>query len=291
MKRFNHWLEDKGIHYIAGFFLVVLVITTAVSCNPQEVPQPGTQHVDPEPLLYDLSLGILAAYVFNHLVVVLPAKRKQASRLLTLSTPLRVVANNGQDLIRDLERIAKCPAMPITEEHLKKVLTALNDNAHVKAHIAERLSQAEAAYADIVPYAVDLPLDLQEALQRENQNFLHEVFQEHKRARYIHTVDVDLLREQGEQVARANTEPTTYRRQHFAGWEQLFFWYYKHSEAVRELVDKYSLTTRKARLENARPKAGPFRYRFGIEENDPAYPYKEYPPTATNDDWVEENSK
>lgn len=286
----ERWLERIGIHIIALASLITLIYATAQSYIPKDVPVPGTQEADPEPWMYDLSLGLLAAYAFNYLVVVLPAKKKQASRLLALSTPLRIIACNGHDLVRDLERIAQCPAMPIAEQHLAKVFTALNDNPHVKAHIAERMHQAADAYADIVPYAADLPLDLQELLQRENQNFLHESFREHKRHRYIHTVDVDLLREQGNPVARA-TKPVTHRRAHFAGWEQSFIWYYEQTEAVRKAVDKYTLPTRKSRLANDRPKVGPFRYRFGIEENDPAYPYKDYPETATNDDWVEQGSK
>lgn len=176
MKRFNHWLERRGIHYIAGFFLVVLVSTSAISCSPQEVPQPGTQHVDPEPLLYDLSLGILAAYMFNHLVVVLPAKRREGSRLRSLYKPLMTITNNGVDLIRELERIGRCPHNRITEEHLTKVLAAVPNNLAVRHHILKRFIEAEQAYQDIVPYAADLPLDLQEILQRENQSLMHVAF-------------------------------------------------------------------------------------------------------------------
>lgn len=286
----ERWLERVGIHVIALASLATFICTTVASYTPEDVPPPGVQQVNPEPWLYDLSLGLLAAYVFNYVVVELPAKRRQASRLLALSTPLRVTACNGQDLIRDLERIAKCPANPITREHLAKVLAALNDNPHVNAHIAERLSQAEAAYADIIPYAADLPLDLQEALQHENQNFLHEYFHDHKRSRYITTVNVDLLREQGEPILRSDSEQGGFRRKHFGGWEETFMAYYKQTEAVRELVDRYMMPTRKARLENARPKVGPFTYHFGIETNDSGYPYKEYPSTASNDDWVEGNS-
>lgn len=224
----------------------------------------------------------------NYLVVVLPAKRRQVSRFITLRTPLRIIANNGMDIIRDLERIAKCPARRITEEHLKKVLTAINDNPHIKAHIAERLSQAESAYADIVPYAADLPLDLQECLQHENQDFLHMAFSEYKKPGYSSSVSVNDLRQTSGQPTHAFTSRNefTLKRQHLAGWAASFLSYYKATENVRELVDKYTLPTRRERMSKDRPRTSPIVYWFGIEANDPDYPYREYPPTATNDDYA-----
>ncbi|SLK12148.1 hypothetical protein [Arthrobacter sp. P2b] len=291
--RVERWLERIGIHLIALASLATFIYTTVVSHFPQEVPQPGTQQADPEPWLYDLSLGLLAAYAFNYLVVELPAKKKQESRFITLRTPLRIIANNGMDIIRDLERLAKCPPHRITEEHLKKVLMASNDNPHIKAHIAERLSQAESAYADIIPYAADLPLDLQECLQHENQDFLHMAFAPYKKTGYSSSVSVDELRQTSGQPTRAYTGGTEYtlKRQHLAGWTGAFLTYYKATESVRELVDKYTMPTHRERMSKDRPRASPIMYWFGMEENDPEYPYKEYPPTATNDDYVEENSK
>ncbi|KQQ96421.1 hypothetical protein ASF72_01830 [Arthrobacter sp. Leaf141] len=286
-------MERIGIHLIAALSLATLIFTTAASYSPHEVPQPGARQADPEPWLYDLSLGLLAAYAFNFLVVVLPAKRKQESRFITLRTPLRIITNNGMDVIRDLERIARCPARRITEEHLKKVLTAINDNPHVKAHIAERLSQAESAYADIIPYAADLPLDLQECLQHENQNFLHMAFSEHKEAGYSSRVSVDELRQISERSTHAFTSLNEFalKRQHLGGWTASFLSYYKATESVRELVDKYTLRTRQKQMGKDRPRVSPIVYLFGIEANDPEFPYMNYPPTATDDEYVKGGSK
>jgi len=273
--------------------LGVVIVTTVLSYVPKEVQQPGSQQATELPLAYDLSLAIIGAYIFHYLVVVLPAKTRQESRFLTLRTPLRIIANSGMDMIRDLERIAKCPARRITEEHLAKVLTATNDNPHIKAHIAERLSHAKSAYADIVPYAADLPLDLQECLQHENQNFLHMAFKDNKQAGYSSSVTVNDLRQKSETPTHAFTSRTehTLKRQHLAGWTKAFMSYYATTEAVGELLDKYTLPTHRERMGKDRPRISPIRYWFGIEANEPDYPYWKYPPAATNDDYAFEGEK
>jgi hypothetical protein len=144
VERIKHLLTHWGIHVAFGISLIVVGWTYRLSLEAKPVAEPGTMQPTELPLAYDLALAIIGAYLFNLLVVVLPAQKKAQSRFLALSHPLRVIANNGMDLIRDLEYLAECPPRRISEEHLRKVLKAVNDNPAIKAHIAERLGQAEA---------------------------------------------------------------------------------------------------------------------------------------------------
>jgi len=242
--------------------------------------------------LYDLSLGLLAAYGFNFLVVVLPAQRKQKSRFVTLRTQLSTIANNGMDIIRDLEKIAECPPRRITEEHLIKVLMATNDNPAVKAHIAERLSHAKSAYAEIVPYAADLPLDLQEGLQHESQEFLHKQFPGEPMGARPARSPISELRQISKGPVYSVQSDGSYvlKRQHLAGYASSFLSYYLATEDVRNLVEKYTFSTRRQRMSQIRPTASPLMYLFGIELNDPNFPYWEYPPAASNDDFPKNDS-
>jgi hypothetical protein len=285
VERIKHLLTHWGIHVAFGISLIVVGWTYWLSLEAKPVAEPGTMQPTELPLAYDLALAIIGAYLFNLLVVVLPAQKKAQSRFLALSHPLRVIANNGMDLIRDLEYLAECPPRRISEEHLRKVLKAVNDNPAIKAHIAERLGQAEAAYADIIPYAQDLPMDLQVCLQRENQNPMHEVFQQYRQPNYHETTTLNDLRRIGTRVltVREAGEPR-YRRSHLEGWVTTFIDYYLATEAVRDMVNKYTVRTRQQRLTNTTPKHGPYVYTFSTRFMEQGPEYVDYPPAATHDD-------
>lgn len=65
------WASDVGIHVVAGIASITLIATTLIANNDWGFK------VEPydRPILYDLSLGILAAYLFNILVITIPRYR------------------------------------------------------------------------------------------------------------------------------------------------------------------------------------------------------------------------
>lgn len=269
----ERWLERIGIHLLAIAAFGLLIYTTIESHSPQPVPQPGSMHADPEPWLYDLSLGLLAAYAFNFLVVELPAKRKRESRLRTLQTPLTTIAFNGLDMIRELERIAKCPPRRITEKHLKLVLAQLDYNLDIRLHLMRRMRETRAAYDAIVPYAADLPLDLQERLQDENQHLAHRTFNQ---------------RDEGHPTWISLDKMRNFRRGALSLDHnvliKVIMSYYQTTEAVRMKVEEYVPSTRAYRegertTERGKSPAlrpGRRSTTFGLE-NDRYYPYRTYP--------------
>lgn len=246
MKRIRHWLEDTGftfghehlaLNILAGLAIVGMVVTVFISNIPQPVPAAGEQQPDPLPWVFDLCIAYLSAFLFHLLVVAQPARRKEKSRILTLAMPLEAIAYSGMDMVRDLERIASCPPLRVTEEHLIKVLRAINHNGDITAHIAFRLSVAASAYKEIVPYAADLPLDLQAALQRKNRASLTLWFPPDKVRVDVNTSLQDLRRVVPQDLW--NGGKLVYQRVTLAGHARVFMEYYKASEAVRVALAKY----------------------------------------------------
>lgn len=277
MKRFKHWLEHKGIHCLFAISLLILGVLVFRSYSPTRVPVPGEEQVVPLPWVADLCMAYIGAYFFHYLVVALPGKRKQASRLLTLEMPLKAIANNGRDMIRHLERIASCPPRRITVEHLTKVLTAVNNNEHIKAHIAYWLAHSQAAYKELVPYAADLPLDLQECLQKESQNFLYMSFPRGDAEMPNNSVSIQDLRAVVPQNLLTGGK-LVYKRETLAGYARIFMDYYKATEAVRLALAKYE-PPRNKQLEDDGTKPGQLFFLYGIERER----YWTYPDEATSE--------
>ncbi|WP_426303150.1 hypothetical protein [Arthrobacter sp. R-11] len=203
----------------------------------------------------------------------LPAKRKRESRLKTLQTPLTTIAFNGLDMVRELELIAKCPPRRITEEHLKVVLGQLDYNVDIRLHLTRRMKAARAAYDAITPYAADLPLDLQERLQNENQHLAHGTFNQ---------------REEGHPTWTSLDKMRNFRRGALIMDNNILIKvimdYYQTTEAVRIKVEEYipssrvyredERTTERGRAPRLRP--GRRASTFGLV-HDRYYPYRTYP--------------
>lgn len=272
MRGFKHWLQHQGITVI--FWLAVAILSVLVVCSyiiPATVPDPGEQQTTPLPWAADLCMAYIGAYFFHYLVVELPAKRKRESRLKTLQTPLTAIAFNGLDMVRELERIAKCPHRRVTEKHLRKVLQRLKSNLYIRTHLTQRMERARAAYLAIVPYAADLPLDLQERLQEENQHLAHMAFNlpPEKRERWVSLVK---LRE------------FTLMDFPLDSWLPYILSYYETTEAVRRSLEKHMPSTRaylpgeRTREPGKSPtlRSGRSSSYFGLHEQ-PEYPYWTYP--------------
>lgn len=285
MRRIRHWLEEAGftfgrehlaLNILAGIAIIGVAVTVFISNIPQPVPAAGEQEPDPLPWLFDLCIAYLSAFLFHLLVVAQPARRKEKSRFLTLAMPLEAIAYSGMDMVRDLERVASCPPRRVTEEHLTKVLRAINHNDDITAHIAFRLSLAASAYKEIVPYAADLPLDLQTALQRENRTSLTLWFPLDKASADVHTSLQDLRTVVPQDLWTGGK--WVHKRVTLAGYARVFMEYYKASEAVRTAMAKYQPQVPKP-LEHDGTTPGRFAFFYGNEQAS----YWTYPPEALSE--------
>lgn len=276
MKRIWHRVGRSGINILALVAAVGMVVLVIQSHQPPDPLPVGEERANPLPWLPDLLMAYLGAWIFNLLVVELPAKRKTASRFLTLKMPLEAVAHNGMDMIRDLERIAGCPPRRITVEHLTKVLTAVNDNEHIRSTIAYRLKHSADAYKEISPYAADLPLELQESLQREAQNSLRLWFSEDHGIRPQDSSLTDLRAIVPQDLFSGGK--FVYKRVTLAGYARPFMDYYRATEAVRVELAKHQAKTRTP-LEDDGTKPGRILFFRGnpLERN------WTYPPEATSE--------
>lgn len=274
----RHWLQHTGItvfFWAAVAILVILVICSYTQTST--VPTPGEQQTTPLPWLADLCMAYIGAYFFHYLVVVLPGRSKLESRLKTLQIPLTTIAFNGFDMIRELELIAKCPARGVSEEHLDKVLGQLEYSTAIRSHLSKRMEDSREAYRTIVPYAADLPLDLQEALQNESQSLAHDAFSLEPSER-IKWPYLRILREkQGLSLPLTPLVPYVLR-------------YYQDTEAVRLLLEKYLPSTREYLPEERTLERGKKpKVRAGRRVNmfdlhlEPEYPYWDYPEPETEE--------
>lgn len=282
MKRILYLLKHWSIHILAGICLAVVVWTFWDNLGAKPVPEPGTMHPTELPLLYDLCLAIIGAYVFNLLVVSLPAKRREASRLLFLKNHLSAIAHNGHDMVRELEELAKCPVYRPSVDHLEKVCMATNNNKHIRSLIASRLANAKRAYMEIIPFAADLPLPLQEKLQAESQNWLYTQFDDNDiipRSEVFHGSSVEDLRSVERVIFLVPGKGTEYRRVTLAKQANTIVDYYKATEAIKALMDKY-LPKNHERLDDEAVKPGRIINLFLLNVSDPTYPYVVYPPEA-----------
>lgn len=270
-----YWCEQKGIHVLAAISALVLGVMVFLSYLPTKAPSPGDEVSNPLPWVADLCLAYLGAYVFHALVVALPAKRKMQSRFITLMVPLATIGLAGRNLIRDLEYIAHCPPRRIDHEHVTKVLTALNDNPAVKELVAEHLSRARDAYSIILPYAADLPLELQELLQIESQDPIHKKFM--KFTRQHEGVYVEYA---PKFYRSENDEFDQGKRKTLAPYSRLFLSYYELTEEAYELIkpnlpENSSISYRGSWLGHTPHHT--WRY-YGMRKNLNV----DYPPEATN---------
>lgn len=134
----------------------------------------GLRPIGTLPLVYDLSLAFLTAFFFQVLVVWLPERRRHNESVRLVGGNLLMMANNGRDLIRDLEFIARCPEREVTEEHLRLVLTACNNNEAMKRFLRARLSVGRSRYKRVEPFLFALPHEVAVAVQRIDEAFLNQ---------------------------------------------------------------------------------------------------------------------
>lgn len=284
MRGFKYWLQHKGITVI--FRLAVAVLIVLVVCSyiiPTTVPTPGEQQTTPLPWAADLCMAYIGAYFFHYLVVVLPGRSKLESRLKTLEVPLTTIAFNGLDLVREMERIAKCPHRRITPKHLVLVLNEFDySNPHIKSQFAWRMKRCREAYQEIAPYTADLPLDLHELLQAERKHSVHELFPDSE-DKFKNSLLSDLR----------TIDKAWGPKKEDDFMVRFILSYYKTTEAVRESLAKHipsvgtTLAREKIRERGAWPWERPGRtsHYFGLFLN-PKYPYWDYPRPRRN--YVEE---
>lgn len=161
------WLRSHLVPTLASVAFVVVVASWTLDAFY------GLGPIGTLPLFYDLSLAFLTGCFFQLLVVWLPERRRARESVEALRAPLMMVANNGVDLIRDLEYTGRCPERPITREHIELVARANNYNEATLQSIGERLSVARDAYRRLTPYFLMLPRDVVVALRRVDHEWLN----------------------------------------------------------------------------------------------------------------------
>jgi len=169
MRGFRKWSVERTVNALGVVALAIVLVTWGFDLYLNLVP---FGHV---PVVYDLALAYLAGWVFHLLVVVRPERKKLRQLKGALRSPLMLIANNGRDLIRDLEWIGTCPVLDITKSHVEKVSTAISRGISGDNYLKSRLSVARSSFQTIEPYLTLLPLELTTALQRVDLAFLNTV--------------------------------------------------------------------------------------------------------------------
>jgi hypothetical protein len=275
MRRINRFLQHNVVHGIGILALVGVGMIWAIDVFKE------TSSSDDLPVLYDLSLAYLTGWFFHLLVVVMPERRRVKNLLETLRGPLMIVANNGVDLIRDLEYIGRCPEGAPTQEHVTKVCKTIGWWGGQR-FVKQRLSVAREAFASVEPYLTVLPIELTAALQRAEQVFLMQQLEVPRALDTnfgLHDFDTERLRNSGA-LWDPKTPQGPPKRFTFEGFSGSVLEYHDLTEAVRATLPKY--------LKKDRNVAAPEHVEFFAvgKWNTPDYPYASYPTTAFTDDWV-----
>ncbi|NRG42640.1 hypothetical protein HRK28_17135 [Rathayibacter sp. VKM Ac-2835] len=232
------------------------------------------------PVLYDLCLAYLTGWFFHILVVVIPERRRLRHLIQTLQGSLMLVANNGHDLIRDLEFIGKCPERNINDAHINLVLRTIGNGG--TKFVAERLSVARDAFLRLEPYLTLLPIELTAALQRVDQVFLHDQLDVPRKLTYdkSHTaMQPEDIRNSGSMWPKVDGKYVP-KRYTLVGWAEPIKEYYRRTEAVRAAIPAKYLSKKNTESEHV--------VFWHMHKMNSDYPYTEYPPTAFSDDWVGE---
>lgn len=232
------------------------------------------------PVVYDICLAYLTGWLFNLLVVVIPERRKVLATMRTLRGNLMMIANNGRDLIRDLEFIGRCPERPITKDHLLKICTANNENEPMKLALAQRLSVARDAYRRVTPFLTSLPHDVAIAAQEVDQQFINLALDAPDHLLLPNDIGPDEESPQPSDLRApvlvwiATTGPPIPKRQTLRGWKALIFDYYKSTERVRAAVEPY--------MEGPPVQSEGFDFWLLHKSK---HPFTDYPEEASTDAW------
>ncbi|GAA3602110.1 hypothetical protein [Agrococcus terreus] len=170
MKQLRGWLGSIFVPLLA--VLSLLVVAGSVYLDIRH----GLRLPGEYPVLYDLAIAFLMGVFFQYLVVYLPQQRRTRQTIEAHRGRLRMVANTGPDLLRELEFVAQCPPRELTDEHLRRVLTATNENRQVQALVRDRLNIAHQQYRSLLPFLFSLPHDVVVALERVEQSQLNVFF-------------------------------------------------------------------------------------------------------------------
>jgi hypothetical protein len=244
----------------------------------------GLKPVGNLPVIYDICLAYLTGWIFNLLVVVLPERRRNRAIVSTLRGSLMMIANNGRDLIRDLEFIGQCPELAVTRDHVLKVCTANNLGEGTKLVVSQRLSVARDAYRRVATFLPSLPHDLALAIQEVDQQFINvslgvpDRFEARAamKPESVATQPDDLRRH--ELIWTLTSGSPTPNRLTWDGWTDLVFSYFESTEHLRAATATF--------LKG--PARSPESVEFWINHkpNDPGYPFTEYPPEAFSNEWT-----
>ncbi|WP_345763387.1 hypothetical protein [Diaminobutyricibacter sp. McL0608] len=244
----------------------------------------GLHPIGTLPIIYDVCLAFLTGWFFHLLVVVLPERRRVRAVMQTLSGNLMTIANNGRDLIRDLEFIGRCPERPITEDHVVKVCIANNDNEPMRLFLAVRLSVARDAYRRVAPFLASLPPDVAVAVQEVDQEFLNQVVRAPDVLDVSHHADPsapswelqNLRQSEPVKVWTPSIHAFVEERQTLEGYSALILGYCKSTAAVGDTVKPFFANT------GGRSAAVEFWINHKINER--GYPFADYPTEAQTGD-------
>ncbi|TQJ35769.1 hypothetical protein [Arthrobacter sp. SLBN-122] len=163
---FLRWASDVGIHVIAGIAFITLVATTLIGNNDWGFK------VEPNdrPIFYDLSLGILAAYFFNLLVITIPRYRQRRETYALMIYNLTQLVRSGHHLLRSLELISRSPRCPkFNRDHFQKVLTSVPENETVRALFRYDIARVLTNAAVVANHTENLGPDIHTAITRIQQ--------------------------------------------------------------------------------------------------------------------------
>lgn len=287
IKRFFSPLGDRFIDYAvnitAALALILLIVTTIIGSME---PAPVTLEPKDRPFLYDLSLAILGAWIFQQLLISLPARRKLKQYFKVFRPQLFTIAESGRQLLRDFEFISRSPhRIPATEEHIVNVLTATNLNPATKKLLQSKMADTWNAIQDLSGATQYLSEDIQHAVQVLRQNPLvrnaespqdWSITLEEARVEDLHSWDPHL------------STPNNSVRETMLAYTREFIEYYEATQAIAKEVANRRITLQPGdRRWSSTPTLTYMLWerdarRVGRDALGEPYPVTEYPPTAHN---------
>ena len=278
MKAFLDWLGPRTV------LILAILAAVGVSLSWTLDVFAGLKPIGTLPLIYDLCLAYLTGWVFHVLVVVWPERRRSQSLVSTLRGNLMMIANNGADLLRDLEFLGRCPEKTITRGHVLRVCTANNDNDATRRLLTERLSVARDAYRRAAPFLASLPHDVAMAIQVVDQQFLNLALDVPDRLDLARHTDPTFVSTQPH-AARVptvvwtptNTSPTPSRLS-MRGWHDLVLEYCLSTEVVRTVLTPL--------LHGKPEQAEAVEFWANHKMNEVGFPWSDYPAEASSEAWT-----
>lgn len=276
-------LLTHAVHVLVGIAFVLLVASTILSSveNP-----PITLEPDTRPFVYDLSLAILGAWIFQLLLISLPTRHKLKRYFKVFRPQLFTIAESGRQLFRDFEFISRCPQQsPPTPEHIKAVLMATNLNPATKKLMDSKMAATWTALEDLTPVAQYLSEDIQHEIQALRQNPLV------RSARDVQGWQITLDEARAEVTQRWDphmNHQDNYVRETWDSFASDFIEYYEATQIIANEIRKSRTPLKNTdRIwSNEQELTYPlWEWDAKAKGNDPEgerYPYTDYPPTANN---------